>query len=101
MASPPMSRDPLGRCGRRWRGCVRPRRGLELLPMHIANTQRGYGGPAILFHWLMAAMITVLVGLGLYMVALPDAGFDKRKVTLILVHKEIGVVVFAVAVLRL
>jgi cytochrome b561 len=30
------------------------------------------------------------VGIGMYMVQLPDIGFDSRKVTLILVHKQIG-----------
>lgn len=69
--------------------------------MQLANTQQRYGGLAILFHWLMAALITALVVLGLYMVALPDAGFETKKITLILVHKEMGVVVLAIALLRL
>jgi cytochrome b561 len=69
--------------------------------MQLANTQRRYGGAAILLHWLMAVLITALVGLGIYMVALPDVGFDEKKVMLILVHKEIGVVVMAIAVVRL
>jgi cytochrome b561 len=69
--------------------------------MQLANTQGRYGGAAILLHWLMAAMIVTLVALGIYMVALPDVGFDKRKVILILVHKEIGVAVMAIALVRL
>jgi cytochrome b561 len=69
--------------------------------MHLANTRRRYGAVAISLHWLMAALIILLVVLGIYMVALPDAGFDRSKIRLILIHKEIGVVVLALAGLRL
>ncbi len=69
--------------------------------MPIGNTETSYGGLAIAFHWLMAALIIGLVGLGVYMVALPDAGFEMRKVTLILVHKEMGVAAFVLVALRL
>jgi cytochrome b561 len=69
--------------------------------MQLANTERQYGVPAVVLHWLMAALIVALVSLGIYMDRLPDAGFDTKKITLILVHKEIGVFALALAGLRL
>jgi len=69
--------------------------------MQLANTDRRYGGVAIALHWLIAVLIVVLLALGLYMVRLPDVGFDVRKITLILLHKQLGVVVLALALLRL
>lgn len=67
----------------------------------VANTERRYGCIAIGLHWLMAVLITTLVVLGIYMVRLPDVGFDTTKITLILLHKEIGLVVLALAGVRL
>jgi cytochrome b561 len=67
----------------------------------LANTHEHYGAVAIGLHWLMAALLVVLVLLGLYMAGLPDAGFDKRKIVLVLTHKELGVYAFALASLRL
>jgi cytochrome b561 len=49
----------------------------------------------------MAVLIIALVGLGIYMVQLPDVGFNARKITLILVHKELGVLALAFATMRL
>ncbi|HSQ05424.1 MAG TPA: cytochrome b [Burkholderiales bacterium] len=67
----------------------------------IANTESGYGDLSIAVHWAMAALLIALVILGLYMVQLPDAGFDTKKITLILYHKEIGIAALALAVFRL
>jgi cytochrome b561 len=69
--------------------------------MVLVNTQRRYGAVAIALHWVMAVLIILLVALGIYMVQLPDAGFDQDKITLIFVHKEIGMVVLALIGLRL
>jgi cytochrome b561 len=69
--------------------------------MQLANTEQHYGGGAIALHWVMAVLIIALVGLGIYMVRLPDVGFDNKKIVLILVHKEMGVLALAVAALRL
>jgi cytochrome b561 len=69
--------------------------------MQLANTQRHYGALAIALHWVMAVLITLLVLLGIYMVGLPDTGFDNTKINLILVHKEIGMLVLALVGLRL
>jgi cytochrome b561 len=66
-----------------------------------ANTPLRYGTVAIVLHWAMAVLLVALTVLGLYMVRLPDAGYDTEKITLIIVHKAIGMVALASAVLRL
>ncbi len=67
----------------------------------MVNTKDGYGDISIAFHWSMAILLIALVVLGLYMVTLPDVGFDTTKITLILYHKEFGIAAFAIALLRL
>lgn len=67
----------------------------------INNTEGKYGLIAILFHWSMAILIIGLSVLGLYMVALPDVGFNKEKIVLILYHKEFGLLVSVLFVARL
>jgi cytochrome b561 len=67
----------------------------------IANTQDRYGTAAVILHWLMAVLLTGLAVLGLYMVRLPDVGFDTKKITLILYHKDFGMLALALAALRL
>lgn len=67
----------------------------------LENTTQRYGVMAILLHWLMALVLVALVAMGLYMVSLPDAGFDKKKITLILYHKQLGMTAFLIAALRL
>ncbi len=69
--------------------------------MRLSNTDQHYGAAAIALHWLMATLIVTLVALGVYMVRLPDVGFNLKKITLILVHKEIGVLVLVLACARL
>ncbi len=69
--------------------------------MQLANTTQRYGIIAIALHWLMAILLISLVGVGLYMVSLPDAGFDRTKITLILVHKEYGILALVLGALRL
>jgi cytochrome b561 len=66
-----------------------------------SNTSVRYGWIAIALHWGMALLLLVLIVLGLYMVRLPDAGFDTEKITLILVHKALGMAAMALAALRL
>ena len=68
---------------------------------HLANTKHHYGLVAIALHWLMAALLVALVTMGLYMVSLPDAGFDKKKIELILFHKELGILALTLAAARL
>lgn len=67
----------------------------------IVNTPDRYGVVAILLHWLMAVLVIALAALGLYMVSLPDVGFDTKKITLILYHKEFGMQALALLVVRL
>ncbi len=69
--------------------------------MRLSNTNRHYGAAAIGLHWLMAALIVTLVAMGIYMVRLPDVGFNSKKIILILTHKEIGSVVLALVATRL
>ncbi len=67
----------------------------------LSNTRDHYGCIAILIHWAMAALLIALVALGVYMVRLPDSGFDTRKVELILYHKQLGLAAFLFVMLRL
>lgn len=67
----------------------------------LANTPARYGAVAMLLHWGMAFLLLSLAVLGWTMVALPDAGYDRVKITAILVHKAIGMLALAVVVLRL
>lgn len=66
-----------------------------------ANTPQHYGAIAIALHWGMAALLLVLLAMGAWMVRLPDVGFDTEKITLILVHKALGMVALAICALRL
>lgn len=67
----------------------------------IENTEDRFGAIAILLHWLMALLIIGLAALGLYMVTLPDVGFNTKKISLILYHKQIGVAVLGLFAVRL
>ena len=73
----------------------------ERVIMRLSNTHQHYGAAAIALHWLMATLIVALVVMGIYMVRLPDVGFNVTKITLILVHKEIGVLVLVLAGARI
>lgn len=66
-----------------------------------ANTELRYGKVAVALHWGMAVLLVVLAAMGLYMVRLPDVGFDREKITLILVHKALGMVALVLVALRL
>ena len=67
----------------------------------LLNSERHYGSVAITLHWLMALLLIVLVAMGLYMVSLPDAGYDAGKIRLILIHKELGMLALVIAAPRL
>jgi cytochrome b561 len=69
--------------------------------MKVENTDRQYGIAAIALHWLLAALITTLVVMGIYMVRLPDVGFSTTKIILIVIHKEIGMAVLGLTAARL
>ena len=67
----------------------------------LRNTDQRYGTVAMALHWVMALLLVGLLGLGLYMTGLPDVGFDKRKIQLILLHKEYGILALVLVLLRL
>lgn len=67
----------------------------------FANTRHCYGIVAMALHWAMAGLIAGLVVLGLYMAQLPDVGFDKTKIRLVLLHKELGILALVLVTLRL
>jgi cytochrome b561 len=66
----------------------------------VENTASRYGLLAIVLHWAMALIILALVAMGLYMVRLPDVGFNKEKILLIIWHKEFGVLALMLFLLR-
>lgn len=66
--------------------------------MPLKNTQNRFGVVAMLFHWVMAIIIIVMIGLGLYMVNLP---VSLQKFKYYSWHKEWGVLVLMLATLRL
>ncbi|TAK75717.1 MAG: cytochrome b [Gammaproteobacteria bacterium] len=65
--------------------------------MLIKNTTQNYGIVAILFHWIMAILIIGMLALGLYMTGLPKS---LEKFQLIGWHKEYGILILMLAVLR-
>ena len=71
------------------------------MPSKLGNTEDHYGAIAIVFHWSMALIVIGLAALGLYMVTLPDVGFNTKKIMLILYHKEFGLLVLVLLVTRL
>lgn len=64
------------------------------------NSERHYGAVAMILHWAMAVLIVALVVLGVYMTRLPDVGFDRKKILLIIYHKELGILALGLAALR-
>jgi cytochrome b561 len=67
----------------------------------LANTPSRYGVVAMLIHWGMALLLAALLAMGWYMVSLPDAGFDGRKIGLILAHKSIGMFALLLVLVRI
>lgn len=63
----------------------------------INNSNQRYGLVSVLFHWLMAILIVVMLILGLYMATLP-LGPDKLK--LYGLHKAWGAIILGLVVLR-
>jgi cytochrome b561 len=64
---------------------------------NLRNNQHEYGSIAILLHWVMAVLIIALLILGLYMTELP---IGLRKLRFYGWHKELGVLVFMLAMIR-
>jgi cytochrome b561 len=57
-----------------------------------------YGAVAQSLHWLIAALVLMMFGLGWYMVRLP---LGQQKFDLYQLHKWFGITIFALALLRL
>jgi cytochrome b561 len=66
--------------------------------MQFTNTTYRYGIVAITLHWLIAVMVICMLGVGLYMVTLK---LGPLKLDLFRYHKEFGLLVLMLAVLRL
>lgn len=66
--------------------------------MSLRNSVLNYGSLAKFFHWAVALLIFVMLGLGLYMTGLDPSPFMFSTYTW---HKSLGLVVLLLAVLRL
>ena len=64
-----------------------------------ANTVQRYSSTAIALHWIVAVLVLVMIGLGLYMTDIPR-GTPERTFFYNL-HKSIGVTVAIVVLIRL
>lgn len=66
--------------------------------MRFRNTNTRFGLVAISLHWIMAIIIIGLLILGLYMVDLP---FSPRKLKFYGWHKEFGLLILGLVIVRL
>lgn len=64
----------------------------------LRNDQTRYGGVAQILHWLIAALIALMYGLGWYMKGLP---LGQHKYDVYVLHKSLGLTIFALVVVRL
>lgn len=64
----------------------------------LRNDQARYGAVAQTLHWLIAALIFVMFGLGWYMADLP---LGQHKFDMYQLHKSLGVTIFSLVILRL
>jgi cytochrome b561 len=63
------------------------------------NSTVRYGAVAMTLHWLLAALILFMLGLGLFMTSLDET--DERMFPLFQLHKSIGLTILILSVLRL
>lgn len=63
----------------------------------MTSQTASYSAPARLLHWLMAALILIMLFIGVVMVSISSA----ERQTLIAMHKTIGVLIFALGIARL
>jgi cytochrome b561 len=64
----------------------------------LRNDEARYGAVAQTLHWLIAALVFVMFGLGWYMSDLP---LGQHKFDMYQLHKSIGITIFALAAARL
>lgn len=69
----------------------------SLSPVHHSPSSR-YSTTAIVLHWLLAAALTTVFAVGIYMADLP---FSPRRLQLYNWHKWAGVAILALSLLRL
>lgn len=71
--------------------------------MAIGNDERGYGWPARMAHWLVAALIFAAIGFGLWAASLPQDSPDQiaAVIGVFSLHKTLGIAALLLAVLRL
>jgi cytochrome b561 len=65
----------------------------------LTNSADRYGLVSRLLHWLMALLILTMIGVGAYMADLDKE--DPLRAQLFTLHKEVGVTILALAVLRI
>jgi cytochrome b561 len=63
------------------------------------NSRLRYGAVAMSLHWLLAAMILFMLGLGLFMTSLDET--DERTFPLFQLHKSIGLTILMLSLVRL
>jgi cytochrome b561 len=63
------------------------------------NSKVRYGAVAMTLHWLLAAMILFMAGLGFFMTRLDET--DERMFPLFQLHKSIGLTILILSVARL
>jgi cytochrome b561 len=64
----------------------------------LRNDEARYGAVAQVLHWLIAALVLVMFGLGWYMSGLP---LGQRKFDMYQLHKSIGITILVLAAVRL
>jgi cytochrome b561 len=64
----------------------------------LRNDEARYGAVAQALHWLIAALVVVMFGLGWYMTDLP---LGQKKFDFYQLHKSIGITILALAAARL
>ena len=65
----------------------------------LTNSAERYGLVSRLLHWLMALLILAMIGVGAYMADLDKE--DPLRAQLFTLHKEIGITILALAVIRI
>ena len=64
-----------------------------------SNSKIRYGAVAMTLHWVIAAMILFMAGLGFFMTRLEET--DERTFPLFQLHKSIGLTILMLSLLRL
>jgi cytochrome b561 len=68
--------------------------------MTAMNNSLRYGGVAMTFHWVIAALVILNVFIGIYFVQMLDS-HDPMRLAVIGLHESIGITVLVLSVLRL